>query len=109
MAYDEGLAARVRELLGGEPGVAERKMFGGLAFLLNGNMACGVSGDDLMVRGDPASHADDLAAPGVRPFDLTGRPMKGWLLVAPAAHAEDGDLRRWVGRGLDYARSLPPK
>jgi TfoX/Sxy family transcriptional regulator of competence genes len=109
MAYDEGLATRVRGLLGGEPGVAERKMFGGLAFLLNGNMACGVSGDDLMVRADPARHADDLAEPGVRPFDLTGRPMKGWLLVAPAAHAEDDDLRRWVGRGLDYARSLPPK
>lgn len=109
MAYDEGLATRVRELIGGEPGLAERKMFGGLAFLLDGNMACGLRGDDLIVRTEPAMHDRQLEEPGVRPFDLTGRPMQGWLLVAPSGHAEDDDLRRWVDRGVAYARSLPPK
>jgi TfoX/Sxy family transcriptional regulator of competence genes len=109
MAYDEGLATRVREELGDQPGLTEKQMFGGLAFLLNGNMACGVRGDDLIVR--VAADAADAALeePGARPFDLTGRPMKGWLLVAADGHAEDDDLRRWVGRGLAYASSLPPK
>jgi hypothetical protein len=109
MAYDEGLATRVREVIGGQPGLAEKKMFGGLAFLLNGNMACGVSGEDLMVR-VPADESDAaLEERGARPFDMTGRPMKGWLLVAPEGHAEDDDLRRWLDRGLAYAGSLPPK
>jgi TfoX/Sxy family transcriptional regulator of competence genes len=109
MAYDEGLATRVREVLADQPGLAERQMFGGLAFLVQGNMACGVRGDDLIVR--LAAEAADaaLAEPGVRPFDLTGRPMKGWLLVAPDGHAQDDDLRRWVDRGVAYASWLPPK
>ena len=109
MAYDEGLATRVRELLGDQPGVAEQRMFGGLAFLVHGNMACGVRGEDLIVRlaADAAESVQDEA--GVRPFDLTGRPMKGWLLVAADGHAEDDDLRRWVDRGVGYAASLPPK
>jgi hypothetical protein len=109
MAYNEGLATRVRDLLGDRPGLVEKKMFGGLAFLLYGNMACGVRGDDLMVRMDPDVSDAALAEPGVRPFDMTGRPMKGWLLVSADAHAEDDDLRRWVGRGLSYAGSLPPR
>ena len=109
MAYDEGLATRVRDVLGDRPGLVEKKMFGSLAFLLNGNMACGVRGDDLMVRMDPETSDAALAEPGARPFDMTGRPMQGWLLVSADAHAEDDDLRRWVGRGLDYAGSLPPK
>jgi TfoX N-terminal domain len=109
MAYDEGLATRVREVLGDRPGLAERRMFGGLAFLLGGNMACGVRGDDLIVRMAADAVEPVEGEPGVRPFDLTGRPMKGWLLVGPDGHAEDDDLRRWVGRGLDYASSLPPK
>ena len=109
MAYDEGLATRVREVLGDQPGVAEKKMFGGLAFLVGVNMACGVRGDDLMVRvaADQAEAA--LEEPGARPFDMTGRPMKGWLLVAADGHAEDDDLRGWVDRGVAYAESLPPK
>ena len=109
MAYDEGLAARVRDLLGDQPGLAEKKMFGGLAFLLDGNMACGVRGHDLTVR--VAADAADAALrePGTRPFDLAGRPMKGWLLVDADGHAEDDDLRRWVDRGLAYATSLPAK
>jgi hypothetical protein len=109
MAYDEGLAVRVRELLGDRIGVAEKRMFGGLAFLVNGNMACGVHGDDLIVRLAADATEAALAEPGTRPFDLTGRPMRGWLLVTPDAHAEDQDLRRWIGRGVAYAGSLPPK
>jgi TfoX/Sxy family transcriptional regulator of competence genes len=109
MAYDEGLATRVREALGNQPGVAEKKMFGGLAFLVGGNMACGVRGEDLMVRLAAEAAESVQGEPGVRPFDLTGRPMKGWLLVAADGHAEDDDLRRWVDRGVAYAASLPPK
>jgi TfoX N-terminal domain len=108
MAFDERLATRVRELLGGETGLAEMQMFGGLAFLLDGNIACGVRGHDLLVRADPAMHDTHMAEAGVRPDDLTGRPMQGWLLVEPIGHG-DNDLRRWVGRGVAYARSLPPK
>jgi hypothetical protein len=109
MAYDEGLATRVRDVLGDRPGLAEKQMFGGLAFLLHGNMACGVRGDDLIVR--VAAEVADAAQdePGTRPFDLTGRPMKGWLLVDPGGHAEDEDLRRWVDRGVAHASSLPAK
>jgi len=109
VAYDEGVAIRIRELLGGEPGLVEKKMFGGLAILLAGNMAVGVSGDALIVRTDPAQQEALLAETGARPFDLTGRPMKGWLLVDPDGFAEDEDLRRWVDRGVVHARSLPPK
>jgi hypothetical protein len=109
MAYDEGLATRVRDLLGDQPGLAEKKMFGGLAFLLGGNMACGVRGEDLIVRLAAEETDAALAEPGTRLFDLTGRAMKGWLLVDPGGHAEDDDLRRWVGRGVAYAHTLPPK
>jgi TfoX/Sxy family transcriptional regulator of competence genes len=109
VAYDEGLATRVRDLIGDRPGVVEKKMFGGLAFLLNGNMACGVHGEELIVR--LAADATDaaLAEPGTRLFDMTTRPMKGWILVDAGAHAEDDDLRRWVDRGVAYADTLPPK
>ena len=109
MAFDEGLAARVRDLVGGEDGLSEKKMFGGLAMLLHGNMAVGVSGDGLLVRTDPAAQDELLAEPGARVFDMTGRPMKGWLVVEADGCAEDADLRRWVDRGVAYARSLPAK
>ena len=109
MTYDEGLATRLRDLVGAEPGLTEKKMFGGLAMLLHGNMAVGVHGEALIVRTDPTQQERLLTESGVRVFDLTGRPMKGWLLVDPAGCAEDGDLRRWVDRGVAYARSLPPK
>jgi TfoX/Sxy family transcriptional regulator of competence genes len=109
MAYDENLAGRVRALLDGRGDVDERTMFGGIAFLIAGNIACGVRGDDLLVRVD-REDADSLERePGVRRFDMTGRPMRGWLLVAPEATAEDGDLERWVRRGEQFAASLPPK
>ncbi|HZY28054.1 MAG TPA: TfoX/Sxy family protein [Jiangellaceae bacterium] len=109
MAYDEGLASRVRDLIGPDPRLAEKTMFGGLAMLLQGNMAVGVRGDDLIVRTDPDEQETLLAEPGARPFDLTGRPMKGWLLVDASGYAEDDDLGRWVDRGLAYAGGLPPK
>ena len=109
MAYDEGLATRLRELLDGEPGVNEKKMFGGLAMLIGGNMAVGVHKDSLIARVDPARHDEYLTEPGVRPFDITRRPMKGWLLVDPPGCAEDEDLQRWVERGVAYAHSLPSK
>jgi TfoX N-terminal domain len=109
MAYDEGLAARVRDAIGERPGLAEQRMFGGLAFLVGGNMACGVRGEELIVRMAAEGADAALQEPGARPFDLTGRPMKGWLQVGPAGHGEDEDLRRWVDRGVAYASSLPPK
>lgn len=109
MAFDEGLATRIRELIGDHPGVAEKRMFGGLGFLLNGNMACGVRGDELIVRLPADAAHDALAEPGARPFDLTGRPMSGWIMVGAEGHPEDDDLRRWVDRGMAYAGTLPPK
>ena len=109
MAYDEGLAHRVRAAMVGQPGLVEKKMFGGLALLLDGNMACGVMGDDVLIRIDPASHDRVLAEPGTREFAMTSRPAKGWILVGPDATGTDEDLRRWVDRGVGYARSLPPK
>lgn len=109
MAYDEGLATRIRDLVGGEHGLVEKRMFGGLAMLLDGNMALGVHGESLIVRAEPDEYEVLLAEPGARPFDITGRPMKGWLFVDPEGCAEDADLRRWVDRGISYARSLPPK
>jgi TfoX/Sxy family transcriptional regulator of competence genes len=110
MAFDEGLAQRVRSLLDARSDVDERKMFGGIAFLVAGNMCCGVNGDDLMVRLDP-DQADELLASeaGVRPMDFTGRPLRGWLFVATEATAEDADLERWVRRAEEFAAALPPK
>lgn len=109
MAYDEGLAERVRELLLGDPDIAEKRMFGGLAFLLHGNMAVGVTGDDLMVRVGPDATDAALARPGARLFDMTGRPMRGWVVVAGPAVAEDETLATWVRQGRDFAAELPPK
>lgn len=109
MAYDEVLAARIRERLQAIPGVAEKKMFGGLCFLLNGNMACGVTGDELMVRVGPAGYAEALAQPHAREMDFTGRALKGFVYVTPEGLEDDGDLTGWLARGRDFAASLPPK
>ena len=109
MAYDEGLAQRVREVIESEPGFVEKEMFGGIAFLLHGNMACGVSNDDSMVRVGPDQYKEALTQPDTRVFDLTGRPMKGWVLVAPGVFESDSDLKAWVERGSDFALSLPAK
>jgi TfoX/Sxy family transcriptional regulator of competence genes len=109
MAYDELLAVRIRAALSDQPGLVEKKMFGGVCFLLNGNMACGVIKDDLIVRVGLEGHADALARPHVRLFDFTGRPMKGWVLVASPAVASEQDLKDWLRLGVDFSRSLPPK
>ena len=109
MAYDEGLAQRVREAVREIPGLAEKKMFGGIAFMVHGNMACGVQGDELMVRVGPERHQEALARPHTREFDFTGRPMQGWVMVARDGYAADAALRSWVQQGLDFAMSLPAK
>jgi TfoX/Sxy family transcriptional regulator of competence genes len=109
VAYDETLAERVRDVISVRDGFSERKMFGGIGFMVGGNMACGVSGDELMVRLDPEEAEKALAEEHVRVFDMTGRPMKGWILVAPEATASDQELAGWVDAGADFAASLPPK
>ena len=109
MAYDEQLAERVRKVLGERSGLTERKMFGGIAFMLAGNMCCGVSRDDLIVRTFPEDGEAALDEPDVRPFDMTGRPMTGFLLVGPGATASDEGLRGWVERAVTFAETLPPK
>ncbi len=109
MAYDEKLAQRVRVILEENPGWIEKKMFGGVGYMVNGKMACGINGEQLIVRMSEADYDRALTQPNVRPFDMTGRPMKGWVYVAPAGIAEDNELRAWVERGLRFAESLPPK
>ena len=109
MAYDEKLAQRIRRELTGLPVLIEKKMFGGIGFMLSGNMACGVNGDDLIVRVGPARHAEALTHPGVRVFDMTGKPMTGWVTVSSSALADDQTLREWLRWGVDFAASLPPK
>ena len=109
MAYDEQLAERVRDALALREDVTERKMFGGIAFMLAGNLACGVLGDDLIVRVGPEEHERALAERYVRPFDFTGQPSKGIVFVSPAGIASDETLAGWVEAGADFAASLPPK
>src|SRR3970040_378264 len=109
MAYDEGLAQRIREELEGTANLSEKKMCGGISFLINGNMACGVIKDDLIVRVDPAVHEELLARPHARPFDFTGKPMKGWVTVSPDGYESDADLGGWINQGLAFAQSLPAK
>lgn len=109
MAYDEDLANRVREQLASDDAVTEKEMFGGIAFLLGGNMAVGVNRENLMVRVGKEQGDAALEEPHTRPFDMTGRPMKAWVLVEPAGCASDEQLATWVERGAAYARSLPPK
>jgi TfoX/Sxy family transcriptional regulator of competence genes len=109
MAYDEDLADRIRAMLAGEP-VVEKKMFGGLAFLLGGNMSVAASGQGgLMVRVDPAETAALLAEPGAEEFEMRGRAMAGWLRVNGPLLDDDEVLQAWVDRGVAYARSLPSK
>ncbi len=109
MAYDEDLALRVRSALAAEAGVDERRMFGALTFLVGGNLACGVTGDALMIRLPPEEAATSLAEPATRPMEMGGRRMKGWVFVGPTAVADDVALGSWVARGVAFARTLPPK
>ncbi len=109
MAYDEGLAQRIREAFEGQPGVVEKKMFGGIAFMVQGNMSVGVIGEELMVRVGPDGYDDALAQPHARPMDFTGRPMKGFIYVDEAGIEGDETLQSWIDRGVMFARSLPAK
>ena len=109
MAYDEQLAERVRDLIALREGLTERRMFGGIGFMLDGNMACGVIGEELIVRMSPEDAERALAEQHVRPFDFTGRPMNGWVFVASEGVESDEDLAAWVDDGADFAASLPAK
>lgn len=109
MAYDEGLVERVREALAGLPAFYEKKMFGGVGFMLQGNIACGVFKHELMVRVGSERHAEALKKPHVRLFDMVGKPMKGWVVVGEGGFASDQDLQNRVGLGAQYALSLPAK
>jgi len=108
MAYDEAIAARIRKQLEGVAAVTERRMFGGLSFMVQGNYACGVT-DTLVVRVGPEHHEEAMAQPFTRIMDFTGRPMKGWLYVDPPGYADDDDLAFWVQKGVAFAQALPPK
>ncbi len=109
MAYDESLAERIRLLLKSRRGVSEKKMFGGLSFLVRGNMACGVVGSDLMVRVGPEGYDAALARAHAREMDFTGRPMKGMIYVEAKGLRSARQLETWVERGVAFARSLPEK
>ena len=110
MAYDEDLADRIRELIGGQRGVTEKKMFGGLAFLVGGNMAIAASGQGgILVRADPDESDKLVATTKARPMEMRGKEMQGWLRVDAADVRQKRQLARWVERGTSYARSLPAK
>lgn len=109
MAYDEGLAQRIREYLQGDVNVYERKMFGGLAFMVNGNMSVGIIGSELMVRVGAEHYVAALKEKYVREMDFTGKPLKGFVYVGCQAIESDAGLQRWIDRGYRFAGSLPAK
>src|SRR5436190_21114087 len=109
MAYSESLALRVRQILGPRRNVAEKKMFGGVGFLLNGNMCVGIWKNSLIARIDPENYEDALKEESVREFDITGRPMKGWVLVEPDGVETDEQLNEWVQRSVEFVSTLPKK
>ncbi len=109
MPYSEELAQRIRDEIGDHPALVERQMFGGIAFMIHGNMSVGVAGDELMVRVGMENDGAALSEPHVRPFDLSGRPMAGWVLVGADGTTADNDLAQWIDTGVQYAESLPPK
>ena len=106
MAYDETLADRIRRVLGPRPHVTEKKMFGGVAFLLGGRMFCGIVKDDLMVRVGPGHYKAALAEAHVRPMDFTGRPMNGYVFVGPGGSRTEKALKKWVDQGVAFAATL---
>lgn len=109
MVYDESLAARVRKVLGRRKGVSEKKMFGGVGFLLDGNMCVGVWKGSLILRLGPDQYEGALREPCVKEFDVTGRPMTGWVMVEPGGIETDEDLRAWVRRAVAFTGTLPAK
>ena len=109
MAYDEGLAQRIRESLSDQPDLVEKKMFGGIGFMAQGNMVCGVLNDSLIVRVGPERYSEALSQPHTKEFDFTGRPMTGWVMVGLPGYEMDASLERWVNLGITFALSLSPK
>ncbi len=109
MSFDDHLADRTRHHLAKQKGLIEKKMFGGIGFLLNGNMCCGVLGDELIVRLNPEKADEVLAQKHTRIFDFSGRPMKGWIFVDPKGLAKESDLQTWLEIALEYAKNLPVK
>lgn len=109
MTRDEELQARIRSLLSWRKGYSEQKMFGSVGFLIHGNMCVGTWKGDLVVRLDKADHEDIQAETHTKPFDVTGRVMKGWALVGPKGIASEASLKSWLDRAVAFARSLPPK
>jgi hypothetical protein len=109
MAYDATLADRLKKALSDFSGVTERRMFGGLAFMLEGHMCCGVVGDEVVVRVGPDAYSSALARPHAREMDFTGKPLKGFVYVGPQGVATDVDLRAWIARAVQFVRSLPPQ
>ena len=109
MAYNEAIADDIRARIGAHPGLSEKKMFGGIAFMIHGNMAVGVGGDELMVRVGTDAHEAAIAKPGARTFDMGARPMKRWVNVAAEGMSTEADFNAWVDQGVAFAESLPPK
>jgi hypothetical protein len=109
VAYDEGLAERVREIVRSCTGITEKKMFGGLAFMSHGHMFAGILGNTLMARVGPTAYPDALRKPHVREMDFSGRPMKGYVFVEPVGFESDEALEFWINRSHEFAASLPPK
>jgi TfoX/Sxy family transcriptional regulator of competence genes len=106
MAYDEQLARRIRKILRRRDGVTEKKMFGGLSFLLHGKMCCGVLQNDLVVRIQPEDYEAALKESYVRPMDFTGRPLKGFIYIGPEGYQTEKDLSRWIEHGVEFASSI---
>jgi TfoX/Sxy family transcriptional regulator of competence genes len=109
MAFDESLAKRVRRLLRGDYAVKEKRMFGGLAFLVNGHMCCGIVSSDLVVRTGADAQAEALSQPHARPMNFTGRPMRGFVYIGPPGCQSAPQLGAWIQRGLRFVLSLPPR
>lgn len=109
MAYSQLLAGRVRDAVGGHRSIEEKKMFGGVCFLLNGNMLVGVWKDWLIVRLGPAAGAEALREPYVKEFDVTGKPMRGWVMVEPEGLERDDQLQGWIDRAMQFVKTLPAK
>jgi TfoX/Sxy family transcriptional regulator of competence genes len=109
VAYSSELAEEIRFRIGEHPALTEKEMFGGIAFMVCGNMAVGVSGNELMVRVGKEAHDEAVALPGARIFDLSSRPMRGWIVVGQEGIATDTQLEEWIQRGISFAETLPPK
>jgi len=109
MAYSSSIADEIRVRIASHPGLTEREMFGGIAFMINGNMAVGVSGEELMVRVGKDAHDEAVALPGARTFDMSARPMRGWIAVAPEGFTSEEIFNGWIDRGVTFAETLPKK